>query len=663
MFLIPAIIYYLLSTTLTISHIQNLSKARTSEIKSVVNSAIGKTAALLITRGLKQDLIEVVQTLIKDTAVVEVIVYDVNNRIFAKSGTNTSNTKTEVYEHKLYHKPIVPMYDEFDFNDGITKGKPVLVGTLIFRIDQQIVKSQSLYTVIGDLILLLLIALICSPVFYALYLSFSRPLSSILSNILEFEKGRYDWIVHNDHSSDEFMRVQQSLKRVAVTLLNQTEQIQDANIILEQRAIELERNIQFAIEARKEADKANTQKDIFVANMTHEMRHPLVGVVSGIDLSEQFILCAQNRLMALNVAASQEQSAELSNARAELRDAINSFSISKTCSKELTLMVDDLLASIQDMYHEITLRPTTFLLFDSLHVLFSSYYDYAKAKSLEYNFSIKGIESDSALFVKGDWVRISQVINSLLDNAIRFTEQGIIIATAKVSVSNDNVDLTFIVSDTGVGISDLEKVSIFKLFHIGENPVDKKHSSLGTGLTIARKIAHKLHAHLNIDYSELGIGSRFSFNMTIPVSTNNDLIPDDNKPNLCKQTSLLYVEDSAVNRQVFQMYCDLFSINLIKVRNGIEGMNRFISRKFDALIIDCYMPKMNGYQLVQKIRQWEDKMDAGHITIFALTADASSRNQKKCFDAGFDEFLTKPYTKETLRFIIDRLGKNTSASI
>jgi methyl-accepting chemotaxis protein len=283
------------ATTLAISHIQNLSKARTGEIKSVVNSAIGRTAALLITRGQKQDLEEVLQTLVKDTAVVEVIVYDVNNHIFAKSGTSTTNAITEDYEYKLYHKPIVPKYDEFDFNDGIVKGKPVLVGTLVFRIDQQIVESQSLYTVVGDSILLLIITLICSPVFYALYLSFSRPLSSILSNIIDFENGSFDWIGHSEHGSDEFMRVQQSLQRVAVTLLDQTEQIQAANITLEKRAVDLEKSVQIAIEARKEADKANTQKDIFVTNMTHEMRHPLVGVVSGVDLSEQFILCAQNR--------------------------------------------------------------------------------------------------------------------------------------------------------------------------------------------------------------------------------------------------------------------------------------------------------------------------------------------------------------------------------
>jgi signal transduction histidine kinase/CheY-like chemotaxis protein len=557
----------------------------------------------------------------------------------------------------LYHKPIVPKYDEFDFNDGIVKGKPVLVGTLVFRIDQQIVESQSLYTVVGDLILLFIIALICSPVFYALYLSFSRPLSSILSNILDFEKGSFDWIGHSEHGSDEFMRVQQSLQRVAVTLLDQTEQIQAANTTLEKRAVDLEKSVQIAIEARKEADKANTQKDIFVANMTHEMRHPLVGVVSGVDLSEQFILCAQNRLIELHRTANQEQMTILLNVRAELRDAINSFWVSKSCSKELTTMVDDLLASIQDMYHEITLRPETFLLFDSLQVLFRSYYEHATAKGVDYTFNIKGLASDSALFVQSDWVRISQVASSLLENAIRFTEEGVIEATAEVSVTTDHVNLQIVIKDTGIGISNHEKRSIFKLFHIGENPVDKQYSRLGTGLPLAHKIANKLNGGLNIDYSELGVGSRFSFNITIPISSKNDLITEDYKPIQCKQASLLYVEDSAVNRQVFQMYCDLFDINLITAKNGNDGLNRFKSRKFDALVVDCYMPKMNGYELVEKIREWESKMDTGHIPIFALTADASTRNQNKCFESGFDEFLTKPYTKATFRYLIDRLSR------
>ncbi|MFA0809495.1 response regulator [Microbulbifer epialgicus] len=660
MFFIPGIVYYLFSTALSFSHIQGISNARSVELRSVVKSAVGKTSAQFISRGLKKDLEEVLHSLISDTAVNGVIVYDVDNTIFAQVGDISPRTNVAVYEHKIFHKPIIPSFDEIDFNDGVSKGDAEQIGNLKFFVDQAIVEEDSWQAAIGDLAILFIIILICSPLFYALYQSFNNPLSSILNNILEFEKGNLDWIQRNDKGDDEFTRVQQALKRVARTQIDQTRQIREANLTLKQRALELEHQVKIATEAREEADRANAQKDIFVANVTHEMRHPLAGVVSGVDLVEQFILCAQHKLMELNNSVTPEQFSQLIAIRTELKDAISSLGISKTSSKDLTIMVDDLLTSIQDMHQEILLRPTTFLLYDSLDILFRSHYENATSKGLDYQFEIKGLEIDSPLYVKGDWVRISQVVNSLLENAIRFTEQGTVSITVEVSIQKGNVNLHFVISDTGVGISDNEKESIFKLFHIGEKPSDKQYSGLGTGLTIAHKIAERIKGELNLEHSELGVGSRFYFNLKLPVSSAKDIIPYEIKNSVEKRLSILYVEDSAMNRQLFSSFCKIAGIDLILAQNGQEGIERYKSHHFDGLIVDCYMPKMNGYDFVRKIRQWEKEEDSGHIPIFALTADASTRNRERCFNAGYDEFLTKPYTRSTFRFIIDRIDRYNS---
>jgi signal transduction histidine kinase/ActR/RegA family two-component response regulator len=662
MFFIPGIAYYLFSTALSFSHIQSLSNARVNELRSVVNSAVGKTSEQFINRGLKQELENVLRSLIADTAVVKIVVYDVDNVVFAQAGRISSQKNITVFKHLIYHKPIVPKFDEIDFNEGVRKGDAELIGKINFYVDKEIVQGDSWKAAIGDLALLLLIILICSPLFYALYQSFNYPLSTILKNIHDFEKGNLDWVNHEDKGVDEFARVQQNLKRVACTLIDQTHQIREANNTLEQRAIELERQVNLATEAREEADKANAQKDIFVANVTHEMRHPLVGVVSGVDLGEQFILCAQNKLMELTKTASVDQYTQLTGIRAELKDAINSLGISKTYSKDLTIMVDDLLASIQDMYQEIVLRPTAFLLYDSLNVLFRSHCDHAKTKALDYQFYIKGLDVDNLLYVKGDWIRISQVINSLLDNAIRFTEQGSVSVSTEIFVTNEYANLLIAVSDTGVGISDNEKESIFKLFHIGEKPSYKHHSGLGTGLTIAQKIATRMNAKLYLVHSKLGIGSQFAFSLSLAIASKQDIITENLKPSAGKRLSLLYVEDSAMTRQIFQTYCKLAGIDLIMAQNGQEGIERYKSHRFDAMVVDCYMPKMNGYEFVRKIRHWESEDDTGHMPIFALTADASIRNREKCFEAGFDEFLTKPYTNATFKFLIDRIDRINSHS-
>jgi signal transduction histidine kinase len=660
MFIIPGVAYYLFSTILSFLHIQSISNARTNELRSVVESAVGKTSAQFISRGLKQDLEMVLRSLIADTAVVKVVISDVDNIVFAQAGSITSQDNVTIYERNIYHKPIVPKFDDIDFNNGVIKGDAILIGMIRFYVDHEILHGDSWNAAIRDLTLLLLIILFCTPFFYALYQSFNQPLTTILKNILEFEKGNLNWISHKDNGADEFSRVQHALKRVASTLIDQTQQIKVANNTLEQRAIELEHQVNLATEAREEADKANAQKDIFVANVTHEMRHPLVGVVSGVDLGEQFILCAQNKLMELTKTANSGEYTQLKSVRAELKDAINSLVISKTYSKDLTVMVDDLLASIQDMYQEIKLRPTTFLLYNSLNLLFRSHCDVANMKSLDYQFFIKGLDIDHPLYVKGDWIRISQVINSLLDNAIRFTEQGSVSVTANISYSSNHANLDIVVSDTGAGISDHEKVSIFKLFHIGEEPSNKHHSGLGTGLTIAQRIANRMKGNLNLVHSEIGVGSRFAFSLKLAFASNQDIVREDFKPPAGKPLSLLYVEDSAMTRQIFQMYCQLANIDLIMAQNGQEGIERYKSHRFDAMVVDCYMPKMNGYEFVRTIRNLESEEESEHMPIFALTADASTRNRKKCFEAGFDEFLTKPYTIATFRFLVDRIGRINS---
>lgn len=658
MFLVPGIIYYLFSTALSFSHIQSLSNARIDELQAVVESAVGKTSGQLLSRGLKGDLEEVLKTLVENTAVSGAVVYDVDKSPFAHAGDLRSNSRTKIYEHNIFHKAVVPDYDDIDFNDGVSKGEPKLIGKLVFYVDIEITQGQSWQAAIGDSVLLLLTILICSPLFYALYQSFNRPLSSILKDILEFEQGNLVWVNRKDFGDDEFTRVKQALKRVATTVIDQTRQISDANKKLEHRAHELEKQVGIATVAREEADRANAQKDIFVANVSHEMRQPLVGVVSGVDLMEQFILFAQNRLMELNRGATPEQYALLTSVRADLKDAINGLSISKKGSKELTLMVDDLLASIQDMYQEITLHPSTFILFDSLNVLLKSHYDHATTKGLDYSFNIHGMSVDAPIYVKGDWVRISQVVNGLIDNAVRFTERGSVSIKAGVVIKKGNVNIMITVTDTGVGISDHEKESIFKLFHIGEDPTHKKHAGLGTGLTIAQKISRRMRGELNLEHSTIGEGSRFTFNISLPISSSAELLPEyEEIPMIQKKINLLYVEDSGLNRQVFQMYCELSGINLILAKDGNEGIEKYKSHRFDALIVDCYMPEMNGYEFVKCIRQWEQEDDSGHIPIFALTADASTRNRERCFDAGFDEFLTKPYTNSTFRFILDRIKR------
>ena len=116
---------------------------------------------------------------------------------------------------------------------------------------------------------------------------------------------------------------------------------------------------------------------------------------------------------------------------------------------------------------------------------------------------------------------------------------------------------------------------------------------------------------------------------------------------------LLYVEDSLTNQQIFREYCDRHGVQLVLADNGKDGLEKFLHGRYDGLIVDCYMPVMNGYELVESIRGFESLNRLEPAFIVALSADNSDRNRRRCKDAGFDAFESKPYTRVTFHRIME----------
>ena len=168
-----------------------------------------------------------------------------------------------------------------------------------------------------------------------------------------------------------------------------------------------------------------------------------------------------------------------------------------------------------------------------------------------------------------------------------------------VSTVGKKSEILINIADTGVGISESERDSIFKLFHIGEDPINKKHSGLGTGLTIAQKISTRMSGLLKLEQTVLGKGSVFSFAVSLPLTSSSEVIASEEITKSDKKVSLLYVEDSAINRLVFQQYCELSGIELILAKDGKEGIEKYRNHHFDALVVDCFMPTMNGFEFTK----------------------------------------------------------------
>ncbi len=438
----------------------------------------------------------------------------------------------------------------------------------------------------------------------------------------------------------------------------QQEAIRLQKKLLEQKSRELVVHIQRETQARQAADQAKAQRDNDITNISHELRTPLAGIVAAVEMLEQTVAQGISSMLKVDLSQlSPQQVSMMRQSRTEVREIHTILDeILKPSSYTMEEMVDHLLESLHDIAGtEVKLHNAPF----DLEKVFSGtvriYENMAYKKGLVFDQRIINNTDDKSLFFLSDWARIGQVLSSLLSNASRFTQTGGI--TVKVEITpceqDDQRRITFTVGDTGCGISKEEKSRIFNLFHIGEDPTCKEYSGLGTGLAIAKSVAERLSGRVYLDRSEIGKGSQFVFELTLPRTTEQDhTLPEISEP--AHQLSLLYVEDSKVNRSVFKQYCDRININLQMAIDGEEGWEKYQGYRFDALIIDCFMPNKNGFELVSEIRAHEKANNLPRVPIFALTADPTDANRSRCIEAGFDEFLTKPYRRSTFNFIIER---------
>ena len=303
------------------------------------------------------------------------------------------------------------------------------------------------------------------------------------------------------------------------------------------------------------------------------------------------------------------------------------------------------------MYSDISLDLHPIDLVASLNKLMNAHKIGAIVKGLDFKVQVS---SDPSIWVLADWLRLAQVVNGLLSNAVKFTEQGWVDVQIRILATKDQVSLHVEVNDTGVGISATEKAKIFSLFHIAEEPTKKMHSGIGTGLAIAQRICERTGSKLSLNSTELGKGSSFGFNCSFERCEAVNVVSIESRKTAksvkkYKGIKLLYVEDSSTNQMIFQEYCKRYEVDLVVANHGLQGLEKCEHSSFDALVVDCYMPVMTGYEMVERLRCSGDE----DSFIIALTADSSKKNVEKCRASGFNEFVAKPYKKETFKNLLD----------
>lgn len=383
-------------------------------------------------------------------------------------------------------------------------------------------------------------------------------------------------------------------------------------------------------EAKKVADITSKAKSEFLANMSHEIRTPMNGILG---------MARQLSKTSLNT------------------EQLKMLNLIKSSSSSLLVIINDILDLSKIEADKIKLEAIAIDLSFLLEELQSLFEEQAKSKDLELFFSITP-EFINFSFL-GDETRLKQVLINLIGNAIKFTERGIISLNIDIVESNHNeFVLNVSVSDTGIGIAKDKLNSLFDSFSQADASITRRFGGTGLGLTISNKLLNLMDATLKVE-SEEGRGSRFYFSLQVQKSTENQIAhKSEVSQSVTAEVHLgdldvLVVEDNEINQIVIESMLNELGIHSISLAtNGVEAVTLCESHYFDIILMDMQMPEMDGPQATKLIRQM---IAFEHTPIIALTANVLAEDKQRCFDAGMNDYVSKPINFDELMSVFNKL--------
>ncbi len=374
--------------------------------------------------------------------------------------------------------------------------------------------------------------------------------------------------------------------------------------------------------ARNQAEQASRTKSAFLATMSHEIRTPLNGVLGTARL-----------LIESGLNPLQKRYAEIIN----------------RSGKTLLAIINDVLDYSKIEAGHLEVRYVSFELHQMVQDTFQLMESRAQEKGLLLSYHI---ESDVSRYWFGDATRLSQVLNNLVSNAIKFTEQGEIDLYVSLK-PEDETQLLFEVSDTGIGIDDKDKATLFDAFTQAEGGLNQIGGT-GLGLAISKRIIEAMNGELAFE-SEKGHGSRFWF--SIPLEKSQLMEPSELLITKDKvKARVLLVEDNEVNQVVAQGFLQSMGHEVVLAENGLQAEQIIEKQGFDIVLVDINLPDCNGVDLMVHLKQIEaskpDERKLSPTPMIAVSAHVFADEVERYLAAGFDGYLPKPLVKEELGELI-----------
>jgi PAS domain S-box-containing protein len=381
--------------------------------------------------------------------------------------------------------------------------------------------------------------------------------------------------------------------------------------------------------AHDRAVEASNMKSAFLANVSHEVRTPMNGVIGMNELLLQTKLDAEQRAYAEQV----EQS-----------------------GAHMLAIINDILDLSKIETGHLELDVTDFDPAEAIKEACSAAGALARAKGLRLELQIA---SDVPLRVRGDGRRLHQVLANLLSNAVKFTSVGTVTVHVSATPTPDNSTLIQVkVADTGIGIERESLQRMFEPFTQADVSTTRLYGGTGLGLAIAREIIELMGGTINAD-STPGRGSTFSFEVDLPTPLASRVLraptPDPNgtvAPAWSNAPLVLVAEDSQINQIVATRVLERCGCRVNVVGNGTEALRALAAQHYDAVLMDCQMPGMDGYDATAELRRREQ--GARHTPVIAMTAHAMTGDRERCLDAGMDDYITKPVRHADLANTLQR---------
>jgi signal transduction histidine kinase/DNA-binding response OmpR family regulator len=424
--------------------------------------------------------------------------------------------------------------------------------------------------------------------------------------------------------NDEVGMLVSSFNQMLEDIQQRDAALQSANEELETRVLKRTEEMRRAKDAAEEASRVKSE---FLANMSHEIRTPLNGIMGMTDLA---------------------LGTEMTTEQREYLDTV------KQSADSLLVVINDILDFSKIEAGKVDLEVADFNLRDCLESTLKILASRADEKRLEL---LCEIAPEVPEVVRGDSSRLRQIVTNLVGNAIKFTTEGEVAMKVEVkSQVGDNRTLQFTVSDTGIGIPQEKQALIFDPFSQADTSTTRKYGGTGLGLTISARLVELMGGRIRLE-SEVGRGTHFFFTAQVKSSEMPSAVGSSAPPEILRGVKALIVDDNSTNRRILDGMLRRWEMRPTLVEGGEAALAELSAAReagapYRLILTDMHMPKMDGFSMVERIRQRPELVTA---TIMMLTSAGHRGDADRCRELGVAAYLLKPIRQSELREAIARV--------